>query len=260
MLTTRQSRPWHAVWPAHVPFSIDYPREPASWILERNLSRHAERTAIRYFDHQNGTELVRLSYAELHCTAGALAVGLQRIGVRGGDRVALFLPNSPELIAGYYGIWMAGGVAVPCNPLCKEAELAAQVADSGATVLMCHARTASIAGRVAEAAGARLIVVTRGADDAALPTGSLRFEHLPAESAPRPPNTGGCEPPSIGGPGGINPQDLAVLLGAGLADPQETLDAFDAGWRTSTAPDPDYEVVSLKDGSRSAVPRREVGA
>jgi long-chain acyl-CoA synthetase len=201
--------------------SIDYPREPAYWILERNLSRHAERTAIRYFDHQNGTELVRLSYAELHRTAGALAVGLQRIGVRGGDRVALFLPNSPELIAGYYGIWMAGGVAVPCNPLCKEAELAAQVADSGATVLMCHARTASIAGRVAEAAGCRPIVVTRGADGAALPTSSVRFEHLLAESAPPPPNNGGFqEPPIIGGRGGgdrggVSPQDLAVLLYTG---------------------------------------------
>jgi hypothetical protein len=50
--------------------------------------------------------------------------------------------------------------------------------------------------------------------------------------------------------------DLAVLLGAGLADPQETLDAFDANWRESYAPDPDYEVIALADGTRSAVPRR----
>jgi hypothetical protein len=50
--------------------------------------------------------------------------------------------------------------------------------------------------------------------------------------------------------------DLAVLLGAIRSDPQEILDDFDASWRTTYAPDPDYEVVRLSDGSRSAVPRQ----
>jgi hypothetical protein len=50
--------------------------------------------------------------------------------------------------------------------------------------------------------------------------------------------------------------DLAVLLGARLADPQEALDAFDPAWRENYAPDPDYEVITLADGTRSAVPRR----
>jgi hypothetical protein len=51
--------------------------------------------------------------------------------------------------------------------------------------------------------------------------------------------------------------DLVVLLGSGLSDPQETLDAFDPSWRTAFPPDRDYEVVTLTDGSRSVVPRRE---
>jgi transcriptional regulator with XRE-family HTH domain len=50
--------------------------------------------------------------------------------------------------------------------------------------------------------------------------------------------------------------DLAVLLGAGLSDPQETLDDFDSDWRRVFARDPDYEVVTLQDGSRSVVPIR----
>jgi DNA-binding transcriptional regulator YiaG len=51
--------------------------------------------------------------------------------------------------------------------------------------------------------------------------------------------------------------DLVVLFGAGLADTQGTLDAFDGEWRTSFARDHDYEVVTLADGSRSVLPRRE---
>ena len=51
--------------------------------------------------------------------------------------------------------------------------------------------------------------------------------------------------------------DLALLLGSRLADPQETLDAFDAEWRMRFPIDPDYEVLALSDGSRSAVQRRK---
>jgi hypothetical protein len=50
--------------------------------------------------------------------------------------------------------------------------------------------------------------------------------------------------------------DLAVLLGARLMEPQETLDLFDPAWRETYAIDADYEVVMLRDGSRSAVPRK----
>jgi hypothetical protein len=51
--------------------------------------------------------------------------------------------------------------------------------------------------------------------------------------------------------------DLVVLLGSGLADPREVLDEFNPDWRTAFAPDREYEVVTLADGSRSVVPREE---
>lgn len=50
--------------------------------------------------------------------------------------------------------------------------------------------------------------------------------------------------------------DLVVLLAAGLIDPQDALDEFAPAWREAFAPDPDYEVVRLSDGSRSVVARK----
>ena len=50
--------------------------------------------------------------------------------------------------------------------------------------------------------------------------------------------------------------ELAVLLATGATNPQETLTALDPDWRTKFIVDPDYEVVTLADGSRTAVPRR----
>ena len=40
------TRPWHGVWPAHVPRSLEYPRVPAWWLLERNLKQYAVAFAI----------------------------------------------------------------------------------------------------------------------------------------------------------------------------------------------------------------------
>jgi transcriptional regulator with XRE-family HTH domain len=53
--------------------------------------------------------------------------------------------------------------------------------------------------------------------------------------------------------------DITVLLGARLLEPQEALDGFDPEWRQTYPVDPDYEVVMLQDGSRSAVPRKKDG-
>ncbi len=50
--------------------------------------------------------------------------------------------------------------------------------------------------------------------------------------------------------------DLVVLHAAKLAEPHETLDAFAHDWRARHPIDPDYDVVTLTDGTRAVVPRR----
>lgn len=51
--------------------------------------------------------------------------------------------------------------------------------------------------------------------------------------------------------------ELVVLFASHLMSGTDTLDLFDSNWRSTSALDPDYVVVALGDGSRSAVPRRE---
>jgi long-chain acyl-CoA synthetase len=55
------------------------------------------------------------TYSELSSTAARLADNLIAWGVRPGDRVAIMLPNGPAYVAVLYGIWHAGGVAVPMS-------------------------------------------------------------------------------------------------------------------------------------------------
>ncbi len=76
------------------------------------------------------------SYAELHEEAVAFACGLKEMGIGPGDRVGLYLPNIPGYVPAYFGALMAGAIVVNFSPLYTAVELEAQVADSGARLLV----------------------------------------------------------------------------------------------------------------------------
>lgn len=77
----------------------------------------------------------KFSYGEMHNQIRRVACGLQAMGVRKGDRVGLYLPNTPHYVAAYYGALMAGAIVVNFSPLYTAAELEHQVEDSGTKIL-----------------------------------------------------------------------------------------------------------------------------
>ena len=78
----------------------------------------------------------RFSYAQLHAEARSLAAGLQKLGLAKGDRIGLYLPNVPIYVSAYYGAMLGGLTVVNFSPLYTPEELAAQVTDSGARLLV----------------------------------------------------------------------------------------------------------------------------
>jgi len=71
---------------------------------------------------------------DLEQLSNSMAAALIARGLKKGDRVALVLPNSPQSFIGLFGIWKAGGIAVPINPLYTENELQFALQECGATV------------------------------------------------------------------------------------------------------------------------------
>jgi long-chain acyl-CoA synthetase len=196
-------QPWDRVWPDHVPRSIDYPARPAWWLLFRNLPRHAERAAIRVVDPETADERSAVTYGELAAQSTALAAGLVRFGVQRGDRVAFFLPNSPALIASYFGTWLAGAAGVPCNPMSKASELAYQLQDAAPSLLLTDEPLASVAIEAARPLGIPVFVVFDGAAGATVPAGASPWTEVLGPSDE-------FQPPSF------DPaEDLALLLYTG---------------------------------------------
>jgi long-chain acyl-CoA synthetase len=130
------SRPWHAVWPAHVPRSIDYPRVPAWWLLEQNVRPFGARLAVLELDHATLAERRALTYEALWRAVRGAAAGLSSRGAGRGSHVGLCLPNSAALIVGYYATWHAGGVVVPVNPAARESEIEQQFIDAGVSCVI----------------------------------------------------------------------------------------------------------------------------
>jgi long-chain acyl-CoA synthetase len=77
----------------------------------------------------------KFSYGEMIEQIRRIACGLQAMGVKKGDRVGLYLPNTPHYVAAYYGALMAGAIVVNFSPLYTAAELEHQVEDSGTQIL-----------------------------------------------------------------------------------------------------------------------------
>jgi fatty-acyl-CoA synthase len=78
-----------------------------------------------------------MTYRELNDAVIALAGYLtHRCGVERGDRVMLFMQNSPQFIIGYYAILRADGFVVPVNPMLKTEELRHYAQDSGAKAVI----------------------------------------------------------------------------------------------------------------------------
>src|SRR5512142_2491344 len=121
--------------------TIDYPHVPMTWFLEEAAEQSPDKAAT-IFGGLMGPELldVMITYRELNDLVNRMANALAAMGVKKGDRVALYLPNCPQYVISYYGILKAGAIVAPNNPMYVPRELEFQLNDSGSETIICMSR------------------------------------------------------------------------------------------------------------------------
>jgi long-chain acyl-CoA synthetase len=117
------------VSPSEFPRSLHYPEVPTASILAGAAARYRDRTAFAHGDQE-------LTYTQTYRAACRFANALRLEGVGHGDVVALHLPNCLAFPIAYYGTLLAGATFSPANPLLPPDDLAAQLADCGASLVV----------------------------------------------------------------------------------------------------------------------------
>ncbi|MEQ1649293.1 MAG: long-chain fatty acid--CoA ligase [Hyphomicrobiaceae bacterium] len=123
----------HAPWLQHYPQGIDWaaPLTPSTVhaMLDATVAKLGSRRATNFLGKT-------LTYSEIGRLVDQAAAGLQKLGVKKGSKVGLFLPNSPTFIVFYYATLKAGGTVVNYNPLYTVEELAHQIKDSDTELMV----------------------------------------------------------------------------------------------------------------------------
>lgn len=150
---------WVAAYSPGVPAEID----PDSYgslvaLLEASFTRFAAQPAFTNLD-------TTLTFADTERLSRAFAAYLQALpGLKGGDRVAIMLPNTLQSPVVLFGILRAGMVAVNVNPMYTVPELEHQLADSGARVIVVLENFAHTLAAALPRTGVETVVVTKLGD------------------------------------------------------------------------------------------------
>ncbi len=115
-------------WPG-VPRTIDIPEEEIGAALDRAAARWPNRVAVDFMG-------AATTYRELADSVSRGAGLLAERGIGKGDRVAIALPNCTSHVVAFYAVLRLGAIVVEINPTLSASEIDAEMADSGAVLLL----------------------------------------------------------------------------------------------------------------------------
>jgi long-chain acyl-CoA synthetase len=125
------AKPWLRLYQQGVPATVEIPDRSVPQVFDEATDRWQDRTAVVFYGRS-------ITYRELRDAADRLACALAALGVKKGDRVALYLLNSPQFIIAYFAAMKCGATVTPISPVYTSHEVRYQLEDSGARVIVCQ--------------------------------------------------------------------------------------------------------------------------
>jgi long-chain acyl-CoA synthetase len=122
------NRPWLKHYDSGVLEHINYPKIPLQDLLIEAAIKYPARACTNF-------KGAKISFRVMNEISDRIASALIQMGVKRGDRIGLFMPNTPQFVMTFFGILKAGGVVVAVNPLFKAREIEDQVNDAGIETL-----------------------------------------------------------------------------------------------------------------------------
>jgi long-chain acyl-CoA synthetase len=153
MEETMDDRPWLKKYDEGVPHHINYPPITVHGMLEESAKKYPHSACTLF-------KGAKITYPEMDAITDRLAAALADLGVKKGDRVGIFMPNTPQFVMAYFAILKAGGVVVATNPLYTAKEIEYQANDSGIEIMFVMTNFYNLIKEVQPKTKLRKLIVT----------------------------------------------------------------------------------------------------
>jgi long-chain acyl-CoA synthetase len=147
------SFPWARHYDPGVPLEAEFPQATIPDLLFEAAARNPGAPALVFFGKTT-------TYGQLLDQVQRLARAFSNLGLEPGERLAVLLPNCPQLVAAYHAVLSLGGVAVLLNPLLSPPEIAYKFNDSGSRMLVVLDHFLPLVEEVADEVHLEQVVVT----------------------------------------------------------------------------------------------------
>ena len=156
-----------------------YPEIPIHKVLEDTAKRLPDRPAFLYPK--------KITFKKFQEKVEIFATVLKNLGVKKGDRVALYSPNSIQWEISFFGLETVGAILVPMNPQFKETEVEYELNDSGAeTIIVSHTEYPYVAAVKAKTKIKNIIVI-ESEEKPVIPNGTIGWSDIMMKTEPDPP-------------------------------------------------------------------------
>jgi long-chain acyl-CoA synthetase len=125
------AKPWLQHYHKDVPATVEYSEKSLVDLFDETAQKYANQPAVIFYGN-------KITFKQLHDEVNRFATALSQMGVKKGDKVALYLLNSPQYIIAYFATLKVGGTVTPISPVYTSSEVMHQLTDSGAKTIVCQ--------------------------------------------------------------------------------------------------------------------------
>jgi len=103
-------------------------------------------------------------FSQLKETVETLSANLLKMGITGGDRVILYLSNTPQWVISWLALLRIGAISIPISPIYTPMDLKYMANDSGAETIFCLDTNFGYVLQVLPETGLKRVIVTNIAE------------------------------------------------------------------------------------------------
>lgn len=123
------NHPWIQSYSEWLSWDMKIPFLPVWELIDQTAARIPHHSCVDFLGK-------KYTYEEAQHLINCVAKGLQNLGVKKGDRIGIFMPNTVYYVIFYFAILKSGGVVVNFNPLYVDDEILHQLQDSDTKIMI----------------------------------------------------------------------------------------------------------------------------